>query len=55
MDKLYQQSLKWKFDTKNLMKSNNKYTKLFYLQKQAFLNEIDIKWLVDKKGPLTGL
>jgi len=37
MDKLYQQSLKWKFNRKNLMNSNKKYTNEFFMQKHGFL------------------
>jgi len=36
MDKLYQQSLKWKFNRKNLMNSNKKYTNEFLCKNTAF-------------------
>jgi len=55
MDKLYQQSLKWKFDTKYLMKGNKKYTNIFEQENPAFSAQIKGKCLVYKKQPFNGL
>jgi len=55
LDKLYQQSLKWKFNGKNLTNSNKKYTNVFLSQKQHFHQLKSGKSLVDKIALFTGL